>query len=46
MAATTPARWHGLSEVGTLEVGKRADVCVVDDSGRLQQVWRRGRRIV
>ncbi|MDO5067179.1 MAG: N-acetylglucosamine-6-phosphate deacetylase [Propionibacteriaceae bacterium] len=45
MAATTPARWHGLTEVGTLEVGKMADVCVVDDSGRLQQVWRRGVRV-
>lgn len=45
MAATTPARWHGLSEVGTLEVGKRADVCVVDDAGRLQEVWRRGERV-
>ncbi|RRD48374.1 N-acetylglucosamine-6-phosphate deacetylase [Arachnia propionica] len=45
MAATTPARWHGLTEVGSLEVGKRGDVCIVDDSGRLQQVWRRGERI-
>ncbi|MDO5083688.1 MAG: N-acetylglucosamine-6-phosphate deacetylase [Arachnia propionica] len=45
MAATTPARWHGLTEVGTLEVGKLADVCVVDDTGRLQQVWRRGVRV-
>ena len=45
IAATTPARWHGLEEVGTLEVGKRADICVVDDAGELQQVWRRGERI-
>ena len=45
IAATTPARWHGLKEVGTLEAGKRADICVVDDAGELQQVWRRGERI-
>ena len=45
IAATTPARWHGLEEVGTLEAGKRADICVVDDAGELQQVWRRGERI-
>ena len=45
IAATTPARWHGLEEVGTLEVGKRADICVVDDAGELQQVWRWGERI-
>ena len=42
MAATTPARCHGLHEVGVIEVGRRADFCVVDDSGRLQQVMRRG----
>ncbi|MFV0428165.1 MAG: N-acetylglucosamine-6-phosphate deacetylase [Arachnia sp.] len=42
IAATTPAAWHGLHEVGALEVGRRADVCVVDDSGRLHQVMRRG----
>lgn len=42
MAATTPARYHGLAEVGELAVGKRADVCLVDDSGRLQGVIRGG----
>ncbi len=45
IAATTPARWHGLTEVGTLEVGKRADICLVDDRGHLRQVWRRGQLI-
>ncbi len=45
VAATTPARWHRLDQVGTLEVGKYADICVVDDEGRLQQVWRRGVQI-
>ena len=42
MASTTPARWHGLDEVGQLAVGRRADVCVVDDLGVLQRVMRRG----
>ncbi|MBB1576901.1 MAG: N-acetylglucosamine-6-phosphate deacetylase [Propionibacterium sp.] len=45
IAATTPARWHGLDEVGTLEAGKRADICVVGESGELRQVWRRGERV-
>lgn len=38
MAATTPARHHGLSEVGELAAGRRADACLVDDDGRLQRV--------
>ncbi|HMR49915.1 MAG TPA: N-acetylglucosamine-6-phosphate deacetylase [Arachnia sp.] len=42
MAATTPAAWHRLDDVGTLEPGKRADVCFVDDDGRLHAVLRRG----
>lgn len=46
MAATTPARWHGLDQVGELVPGRFADICVVDDHGRLQQVWRRGERVV
>ena len=33
MAATTPARWHGLDGVGELAPGCRADLCVVDDQG-------------
>lgn len=42
MAATTPATWHGLSDVGMLEPGKFADVCLVDDRGVLHGVVRRG----
>lgn len=42
MAATTPARYHGLTDVGEIAVGKRADLCLVDDAGRLQGVWHRG----
>ena len=33
------------NEIGSLTAGKRADICVVDDAGELQQVWRRGERI-
>jgi N-acetylglucosamine-6-phosphate deacetylase len=42
MAATTPARWHGLDQVGELAPGCRADLCVVDDHGRLQRVMQTG----
>lgn len=42
MAATTPAEWHGLADVGTLEPGKRADICLVDDDGILHCVIRDG----
>lgn len=46
MAATTPARWHGLTEVGELTPGRWADVCLVDDEGQLQAVMRRGQWVV
>lgn len=42
MAATTPARWHGLADVGELAPGCRADLCVVDDHGRLLRVMQAG----
>lgn len=42
MAATTPARWHGLDDVGSIEPGKWADICFVDDRGVLRGVLRRG----
>ena len=42
MAATTPARWHGLDQVGELAPGCRADLCVVDDHGRLLRVMQSG----
>lgn len=45
MAATTPARFHNLTDVGVLEVGRLADICLVDDEGRLQRVIRRGEAV-
>jgi N-acetylglucosamine-6-phosphate deacetylase len=42
MAATTPARRHGLNSVGELRVGARADLCVVDDHGVLSRVMQAG----
>lgn len=45
MAASTPARYHELADVGELAVGKRADVCLVDDEGRLHEVWHKGERV-
>lgn len=42
MASTTPARVLGLRDVGTLEAGKWADVCVLGEGGVLRRVMRRG----
>ena len=46
MAATTPAAFHGLTDVGQLSPGRYADVCLVDDDGALVGVMRRGEWIV
>ncbi len=43
MASSTPARRHRLDSVGQIRVGARADLCVVDEHGRLQRVMHRGR---
>ena len=43
MAASNPARRLGLANVGRIEAGGRADLCVVDDKGALQRVMRAGR---
>ncbi len=45
MAATTPARWHRLKDVGELTAGRWADICLVDDRGGLHRVIRRGEEI-
>lgn len=42
MASVTPARVHGLADVGALAPGRRADACLLDSSGRLLRVLRRG----
>ena len=42
-ASATPARTLGLTGVGSLAAGQRADVVVVDDDLRLTRVMRRGR---
>ena len=43
MAASNAARHFGLSDVGRIEAGGRADLCVVDDKGALQRVMQAGR---
>ena len=42
MASTNAARQFGLADVGAIEAGRRADLCVVDDHGVLQRVMQRG----
>jgi N-acetylglucosamine-6-phosphate deacetylase len=42
-ATRTPARALGLADRGSLAVGSRADVVVVDDGARATRVMRRGR---
>lgn len=42
MASVTPARVHGLDEVGVLAPGRWADACLLDEQGRLRRVLRRG----
>jgi N-acetylglucosamine-6-phosphate deacetylase len=42
MASQTPARAVGLPDVGALHVGASADLVLLDDSGELNAVMRRG----
>lgn len=42
MAATNPARHLDLPDAGRIEAGARADLCVVDEHGRLRRVMRSG----
>ncbi|MFP5283102.1 MAG: amidohydrolase family protein, partial [Actinomycetes bacterium] len=43
MASTNAARHLGLLDVGRIEAGCRADLCVVDGTGTLQRVMQAGR---
>lgn len=42
MASTNPARHFGLTGVGRIEVGARADLCLVDEDGVLLRVMQAG----
>lgn len=42
MATQTPARVLGRDDVGVLQAGKRADVVLVDETLRVEKVYRRG----
>lgn len=45
MAATTPAKLHGLNEVGVIEEGHWADLCLTDAKGHLVRVIHRGEAV-
>jgi N-acetylglucosamine-6-phosphate deacetylase len=45
LAASTPAQWHRLSLVGAIEVGRRADFCVVDEKGILRRTLQGGMEV-
>lgn len=47
MASLTPARILGVdSEIGSLEVGKRADVVILDKDLNVTQVFIHGERLI
>jgi N-acetylglucosamine-6-phosphate deacetylase len=47
MASLTPARILGIeNDVGSLEVGKRADLLVLDEGLNVKQVYLKGERVV
>ena len=49
MAATNPAESIGLTDRGTIEPGKRADllrVSLIDDTPVVRAVWRAGQRVM
>lgn len=47
MASLTPARILGLDhDIGSITVGKRADLLLLDQDLRVAGVWRRGNRVV
>ncbi|MBR1983077.1 MAG: N-acetylglucosamine-6-phosphate deacetylase [Clostridia bacterium] len=43
MASLTPARVMGLTDRGSIEVGKRADICLLDDEFNVKQVFLKGK---
>lgn len=45
LLSQNPARYLGLTDRGTLEVGKRADYVVMDSAFMVQEVWVGGQRI-
>lgn len=45
LASRSPARYLGLTDRGTLEAGQRADLVVLDDDLRIQEVFLAGQRV-
>lgn len=46
MASSTPARVMGLVDRGTIEVGKRADICLLDEEFNVKAVLLNGEKVV
>jgi N-acetylglucosamine-6-phosphate deacetylase len=45
MLSAIPARYMGLADRGELNQGKRADIVVLDNGFRVQDVYVAGRRV-
>lgn len=45
MASATPAKVMGLTDRGTIEVGKRADICLLDNNYNVQTVFLNGYQV-
>lgn len=45
MGNQSPANYLGLKDRGVIEVGLRADICVIDEKANLLEVWKQGERV-
>lgn len=46
LLSATPARYMGLDDRGRLEIGKRADLVVLDNAFQIQEVYVAGQRVI
>jgi len=46
LSSTTPANYMGLTDRGTLDIGKRADIIVMNKNYRIMQVYVKGKKLL